>query len=367
MAEEAQWQGNSQHSTKTPGAPFTLDIILNESLMVPGSPITPDAIFDEPSFPMQSFPTQHEGVGKGIPLFPTPCHCVGKPKPRGEIKKGEEVVAIFVTLLPPSLAALPRRCPSPPSATLADVSLSLSSSPPPPAVSPSSSRVPDADRTPRGAALFHRRCRVEKGFEPEPKTWSYLSFLEGIRELTLKFSGFVAGLFGDSFPFLGVDSIGGHNQVSGKGFSTTGPRVEAGNVVIHRGLHCVIGCKELFTNRHRCPEVLYIVVRLMGHVMDWNWMSMDFKVLRLGVSFGITRLIRVSFGITRLICASFGITRLICASFGITRLIGASFGITRLIRAPFGVTRLMCAFTEPLDCLCKGIARGRPTRGRKDA
>ncbi|TYK30962.1 ty3-gypsy retrotransposon protein [Cucumis melo var. makuwa] len=107
---------------------------------------------------------------------------------------------------------------------------------------------------------------------------------------------------------LSVDSNEGHYQVSGKGFPTTGPRIEAGNVVIHRGLHvsnvtascslCAIGCKELFTNRHRCPDVL---------------------------------LIRASFGITRLICASFGITRLICASFGITRLICASFGIIRLI------------------------------------
>ncbi|KAA0053220.1 gag protease polyprotein [Cucumis melo var. makuwa] len=94
---------------------------------------------------------------------------------------------------------------------------------------------------------------------------------------------------------------------------------------------CAIGCKELFTDRHRCPDVLYIVVMLMGYVVDWNCMSMDFKVLR------ITRLIRASFGITRLICASFGITRLICSSFGITSLIG------------------------------KGTARGRPTRGKKDA
>ncbi|KAA0062026.1 hypothetical protein E6C27_scaffold89G003620 [Cucumis melo var. makuwa] len=179
----------------------------------------------------------------------------------------------------------------------------------------------------------------------------------GIKELTFKFSGSVAGLFGDSFPFLGVDSIEGHNQVSGKGFPTTGPRIEAGNVVIHRGLHvsnvtascslCAIGCKELFTDRHRCPDVLYIVVMLMGYVVNWNCMSMDFKVLRLGVSFGITRLICASFEITRLICASFGITRLICASFGITRRICASFGITRLIG--------------------KGTTRGRPTRGKKDA
>ena len=35
------------------------------------------------------------------------------------------------------------------------------------------------------------------------KIWSYLSFLEGIKELTYKFSGSAAGLFGDSFPFLG--------------------------------------------------------------------------------------------------------------------------------------------------------------------
>ncbi|KAA0057669.1 hypothetical protein E5676_scaffold970G00020 [Cucumis melo var. makuwa] len=166
---------------------------------------------------------------------------------------------------------------------------------------------------------------------------------------------------------LSVNSNEGHNQVSGKGFPTTGPRIEAGNVVIHKGLHisnvtascslCAIGCKELFTDRHQCPDVLSIVVMLMGYVVDWNCMSMDFKVLRLDVFFGITRLIRASFEITRLICVSFGIIRLICVSLGITRLIGVSFGITRLIRASFGITGLMC----------KGTTRGRPTRGKKDA
>ncbi|KAA0053281.1 hypothetical protein E6C27_scaffold102G00870 [Cucumis melo var. makuwa] len=75
------------------------------------------------------------------------------------------------------------------------------------------------------------------------------------------------------------------------------------------------------------------------------------------VSFGIPRLICASFGISRLICVSFGITRLICASFGITRLICVSFGITRLICASFGITKL----------ICKGMARGRPARGKKDA
>ncbi|KAA0061204.1 reverse transcriptase [Cucumis melo var. makuwa] len=89
---------------------------------------------------------------------------------------------------------------------------------------------------------------------------------------------------------LSVDSIEGHNQVSGKGFPTTRPRIEAGNVVIHRGLHvsnvtascslCAIECKELFTDRHRCPDVLYIVVMLMGYVVDWNCMLMDFTILR---------------------------------------------------------------------------------------
>uniref|UniRef100_A0A9I9E7S6 Uncharacterized protein n=1 Tax=Cucumis melo TaxID=3656 RepID=A0A9I9E7S6_CUCME len=39
---------------------------------------------------------------------------------------------------------------------------------------------------------------------------------------------------------LSVDSIEEHNRVSGKGFPTTGPRVQAENVVIHRGLHYVV-------------------------------------------------------------------------------------------------------------------------------
>ncbi|KAA0033817.1 hypothetical protein E6C27_scaffold1735G00120 [Cucumis melo var. makuwa] len=132
---------------------------------------------------------------------------------------------------------------------------------------------------------------------------------------------------------LSVDSIEGHNQVSG-------------NVTASCSL-CDIRCKELFTDRHRCPDVLYIVVMLMGYVVDWNCMSMDFKVLRLD---GLV-------WTEGLICASFGITRLICVSLGITRLIGVSFGIPRLICASFGITGLMC----------KGTARGRPTRGRKNA
>ncbi|KAA0050001.1 hypothetical protein E6C27_scaffold13G001810 [Cucumis melo var. makuwa] len=134
---------------------------------------------------------------------------------------------------------------------------------------------------------------------------------EGSSELTLEFSGLAVDP-------LSVDSIEGHNRVSGKGFPTTGPRIQAENVEIHRGLHCA---------------------------------------LRISASFGSTRLIGASFGSTRLMCASFGSTRLMCASFGSTRLICASFGSTRLICAFYGTTRL----------LCKGTAMGRPTRGRKDA
>ncbi|KAA0059781.1 gag protease polyprotein [Cucumis melo var. makuwa] len=63
----------------------------------------------------------------------------------------------------------------------------------------------------------------------------------GIREGTLKSSGSAAGLFRDS-PFtrvdpLGVDSTKRHSQGPGKVFLTTGPRIEAGNVVVDMGLY----------------------------------------------------------------------------------------------------------------------------------
>ncbi|KAA0062819.1 hypothetical protein E5676_scaffold986G00220 [Cucumis melo var. makuwa] len=77
-----------------------------------------------------------------------------------------------------------------------------------------------------------------------------------------------------------------------------------------------------------------------------GWFSIDCGVT-VSFIYGVEYLTgMVSFEIPRLICVSFGITRLICASFEITRLICASFGITRL--------------------MCKGMARGRPTRGKKD-
>ncbi|KAA0065610.1 hypothetical protein E6C27_scaffold90G00580 [Cucumis melo var. makuwa] len=132
---------------------------------------------------------------------------------------------------------------------------------------------------------------------------------------------------------LGVDSIKGHNQVSG-------------SVTASCSL-CAIMCNELFTDRHRCPDVLCIVVILVSYVVNWNCMSMDYKVLMLGC--GVT--VSFIYGVVYLTDILIGVF------FGITRLIGVSFGITRLIRASFEITRLMC----------KGTARGRPKRGKKDA
>ncbi|TYK22225.1 ty3-gypsy retrotransposon protein [Cucumis melo var. makuwa] len=108
-----------------------------------------------------------------------------------------------------------------------------------------------------------------------------------------------------------VDSFGcglerDFSYISGNGFLTTGPRIEAGNVVVHMGL---------YVNRHQCPDVLCIVAMLVGYVVNWNSMSMDYKVLRL------CRGVMVSF--------------------------------------IYGVVHL----TD----MCKGTARGRLTRGKKDA
>ncbi|KAA0046940.1 NAC-alpha domain-containing protein 1 [Cucumis melo var. makuwa] len=149
---------------------------------------------------------------------------------------------------------------------------------------------------------------------------------EGSTELTLEFSGLAVGLFEGSFPFLGYGSV--------------------------------------------CSKALvWMLVMEFGRGRTC--------ALRIGASFGSTRLIGASFGSTRLMCASFGSTRLIRASFGSTRLIRASFGSTRLrcasfgstrlICASFGSTRLICAFYGTTRLLCKGTARGRPTRARKDA
>ncbi|KAA0043462.1 hypothetical protein E6C27_scaffold2934G00030 [Cucumis melo var. makuwa] len=180
--------------------------------------------------------------------------------------------------------------------------------------------------------------------------------LEGSKELTLKFSGPAAGLFGDSFPFLGVDSIEGHNRVSGKGFPTTGPRIEAENVVIHRGLH--VSDYWDFTLMDLEVTVQYVVI--IGLDVDHGvWSGKDNGLV------WTEGLMCASFGSTRLICASFGSTRLMCASFGSTRLICASFGSTRLICAFYGTTRLLCRVRAQ-----RGADRreaGRTREGHMDA
>ncbi|TYK20431.1 hypothetical protein E5676_scaffold604G00190 [Cucumis melo var. makuwa] len=148
----------------------------------------------------------------------------------------------------------------------------------------------------------------------------------------------------------------GHNQVSGKGFPTTAPRIEAGNVVIHRGLHVtrplVVAC---------VPSGVRSCLRIDTDVGCSVYCSYV-NGLRCGLKLS-TRLICASFGSTRLICASFGSTRLICASLGITRLVGVSFKITRLIRASFRITRLICAFYGSTRLLCRvRVQRGADRR-----
>ncbi|KAA0063957.1 hypothetical protein E6C27_scaffold616G001070 [Cucumis melo var. makuwa] len=202
--------------------------------------------------------------------------------------------------------------------------------------------------------------------------------LEGSKELTLKFSGPAASLFGDSFPFLGVDSIEGHNRVSGKGFPTTGPRIEAENVVIHRGLHV----SDYWDFMLMDLEVTVQYVVIIGLDVDHEiWMGKDNGLVwtegtrLMCASFGSTRLMCASFGSTRLMCAPFGSTILMCAPFGSTRLICASFGSTRLICASFGSTRLICAFYGTTRLLCRVRAQrgadrreaGRTREGHMDA
>ncbi|KAA0054558.1 hypothetical protein E6C27_scaffold24G003480 [Cucumis melo var. makuwa] len=146
---------------------------------------------------------------------------------------------------------------------------------------------------------------------------------EGSTELTLEFSGLAVDL-------LSVDSIEGHNRVSGKGFPTTGPRIQAENVEIHRGLH-VSDFTVQYVVKHWSG---YGSWSLDGEGHLWRNCNMNAVGVRLrliGASFGSTRLIRASFGSTILMCASFGSTRLICASFGSTRLICAFYGTTRLL------------------------------------
>ncbi|KAA0037256.1 gag-protease polyprotein [Cucumis melo var. makuwa] len=110
-----------------------------------------------------------------------------------------------------------------------------------------------------------------------------------------------------------MDSIKGHNQVSGKGFPTTGPRIEAGNVVIHRGLYTPMPERSVY-----CSYV--------------NGLCCELELYVDGLKSLKVRLIRASFGITRLICVSFGIIRLIGVSLEVRVQRGADRRGARRIR-----------------------------------
>ncbi|KAA0040584.1 putative TNP2-like transposon protein [Cucumis melo var. makuwa] len=148
-----------------------------------------------------------------------------------------------LTLTPPSTISLPSRTPSPPSPSPPSSSVSTSVS----IVgsffnfnfvrrSPVFSRPPSRFHvTGRRRASFVRprpaaiRRVVRRASDDKPPLVTNFPSSKPTREPSSKPTRFV--------DLLSVDSIEGHNQVTGKGFPTTGPRIEAGNVVIHRGLH----------------------------------------------------------------------------------------------------------------------------------
>ncbi|KAA0051238.1 gag-protease polyprotein [Cucumis melo var. makuwa] len=188
--------------------------------------------------------------------------------------------------------------------------------------------------------------------------------------------------------YLGVEVNKDLNYISGKGFLTTGPQTETGNVPMY--LCPIMSCyvddidapmfyvpwtlvMELCrggtkSSKTSCVDVLGFELRRSTVRVTVSFIygvayltgTVSFGIPRvIYVSFGITRLIYASFEITRLICVSFGITRLICASFEITRLICASFRITRLICVSFGIKRMICTFfgITRLICASDGITR----------
>ncbi|KAA0043380.1 pol protein [Cucumis melo var. makuwa] len=185
------------------------------------------------------------------------------------------------------------------------------------------------------------------------KIWSYLSFLEGIKELTYKFSGSAAGLFGDSFPFLGWIRWAWTRSRGITEYQVTRPLVVA----------CVLSGIGILCRWTLKFTVSYVVV--IGLDIDHGVGRGRTCALRICASFGSTRLICASFGSTRLICASFGSTRLMCASFESTRLICASFGSTRLICASFGSTRLICASFGSTRLMCGRLCVSHYLYGEK--
>ncbi|KAA0047214.1 hypothetical protein E5676_scaffold1109G00010 [Cucumis melo var. makuwa] len=140
-----------------------------------------------------------------------------------------------------------------------------------------------------------------------------------VSEVTLEFRSVTASVVGTNSPLFGwihldVELNKEFCYISGKGFLTTGPWTDTGNVDTDYEL-CRGGTKGLEISWVDC---VYAVER---------WFSIDYGVM-----------VRFIYGVEYLTgMVSFRIPRLICVSFEITRLI------------------------------CKGMARGRPARGKKDA
>ncbi|TYK07953.1 hypothetical protein E5676_scaffold265G00730 [Cucumis melo var. makuwa] len=101
-----------------------------------------------------------------------------------------------------------------------------------------------------------------------------------VEEVTFEFKNFTASAVEVNSPLLGwirldadLNEILATFQVRDFLLLDLGLRLET--------YLCAIICNELFTDRHRCPNVLCIVVMLVGYVVNWYSMSMDYKVLRL--------------------------------------------------------------------------------------
>ncbi|KAA0055514.1 Ulp1-like peptidase [Cucumis melo var. makuwa] len=219
-------------------------------------------------------------------------------------------------------------------------------------ISPSSNRSHPHVPVFRPRTVNHRRV-LQTGHPTVCK----LLHLRRVSEVTLRFWGVTTSVVGANSLLFGwirldVKLNRDFSYSSCKGFLTTGPQIDTGNVVTH-----MILVMELCRGETRSSKTSYV----LGFELRRSAVSFIYGVAYLidTVSFGITRLICASDGITRLICASFEITGLICASFGITRLICASFGITRLICVSFGITRLICASFRitRLICASDGITR----------
>ncbi|KAA0037249.1 gag protease polyprotein [Cucumis melo var. makuwa] len=144
----------------------------------------------------------------------------------------------------------------------------------------------------------------------------------GASEVTLEFRSVAARVAGSNSPLLGKSVEVTWNVCN----------VHFGDVVV----------KPVY--RHGCLDVLCIVVILVGYVVSWNSMSMDYKVLRYNV--GITHSVDY---------------------LGDTLEFELSCGV--MVSFIYGVVYLtdMCVLRDHLTDMCKGTARSRLTRAKKDA